>query len=251
MPATPITGRVHSIQTLGTLDGPGVRFVIFVQGCPLRCGCCHNPDTWEFDGGSSMTVDELVARALRYRSYFGTTGGVTASGGEPLLQSAFVGALFQSCHQNGLNTCLDTSGCLYSPEVDTLLDATDRVLLDIKYPTDELYRTYVGCGIDAPLRFLRILNEKRIPVTLRQVIIPSLNDNATSMDFLADLVTTYPCVDQTELLPFRKLCTVKYDNLNLPFRFGNLPEATSEQINRLQAELSDAIASKTAAGKQQ
>ncbi len=242
--SAPVVGRVHSIQTLGTLDGPGVRFVVFVQGCPLRCGCCHNPDTWDPSGGLAMSADELTERALRYRSYFGSQGGVTVSGGEPLMQTPFVTALFQKCHQNGLNTCLDTSGCLYRDETDALLEVTDRVLLDIKYPTDALYREYVGCGIDAPLHFLRTLNEKNIPVTLRQVILPSLNDTFENTEFLAELVTTYPCIDKTELLPFRKLCTVKYNNLNLPFRFCDLPEPTAEQTERLQTNLSAAIASK-------
>ncbi len=162
-------GWVHSIQTMGTLDGPGVRFVVFVQGCNLRCGCCHNPDTWERQGGTQYDASELAERAARYREYFGDKGGVTVSGGEPLLQAAFVKAFFEACQKKGMNTCLDTSGSILTDEVKALLTVTDRVLLDIKYPTDEQYRAYVGCGMDAPLAFLDYLDQQGIAVTQRRV----------------------------------------------------------------------------------
>ena len=148
-------GRVHSIQSMGTLDGPGVRFVVFMQGCPLRCKCCHNPDTWDFDGGKAYTPEELVKQALRFKEYFGEDGGVTVSGGEPLMQVQFVKDLFELCHKEGLNTCLDTSGCVLTHEVKALLSHTDRVLLDIKYTTDADYRQNVGSGIDDPMQFLQ------------------------------------------------------------------------------------------------
>ncbi|MBR5241599.1 MAG: 4Fe-4S cluster-binding domain-containing protein, partial [Clostridia bacterium] len=124
----PKEGRVHSIQTLGTLDGPGVRFVIFMQGCNLRCGCCHNPDTWSFEGGKIYTAEELLKKIMNYRTYFGKDGGVTVSGGEPLLQAEFIKELFILCHDNGINTCLDTSGSILNDGVKELLAHTDRVL---------------------------------------------------------------------------------------------------------------------------
>ncbi len=230
MNRTTVTGRVHSIQSLGTLDGPGVRFVIFTQGCPLRCGCCHNPDTWETDGGTLYEPQELVRRALRFREYFGDAGGVTVSGGEPLLQTAFVRELFTLCHDEGINTCLDTSGCIFSDAVKDVLSVTDRVLLDLKYTADALYREYVGCGIDAPISFLKYLNEQKIPTTLRQVIIPTLNDNEENIRALKQIADAHPCVDKIELLPFRKICQVKYDKMGKEFRFGHLPEPTREQM---------------------
>ena len=230
-------GRIHSIQTLGTLDGPGVRFVIFTQGCNLRCGCCHNPDTWERDGGREVSAAELAEKATRYRTYFGKSGGVTASGGEPLLQSAFVADFFEKCREQGMNTCLDTSGSLLSEDVKILLAVTDRVLLDIKYPTDDLYRQYVGCSIEKPLAFLAYLDEQKIPTTLRQVIIPGLNDTAESMAFLNTLRGQYPCIDGVELLPFKKICQTKYDQMGIPFRFADLPTPTKEKMAELQALL--------------
>ncbi len=232
-----VTGSVHSIQTLGTLDGPGVRFVVFLQGCPLRCGCCHNPDTWAREGGQSMSAESLAARAERYRAYFGHEGGVTLSGGEPLLQAEFSAAFFTEAHKRGMNTCLDTSGCLFNDAVKALLEETDRVLLDMKYSTDSLYSEYVGCGIDVPLRFLEYLNENGIPTTLRQVVIPTLNDNEENDTFLRELINTHPCIDKVELLTFKKICTVKYDQMGIPFRFADIPTPKRDEVERRQERL--------------
>ena len=232
-----LTGRVHSIQSMGTLDGPGVRFVVFMQGCPLRCKCCHNPDTWDTNGGKTYTPEELVSRALRFREYFGKEGGVTVSGGEPLLQAEFVTALFELCHREGINTCLDTSGCILTPAVKELLTHTDRVLLDIKYTADEDYRAYVGCGIDAPMAFLDYLTAQNIPTTLRQVIIPTVNDSDEQILSLRRIANAHPNVDKVELLPFRKICQVKYDNMGIPFPFSHIPEPTKEQMTRLERVL--------------
>ena len=216
-------GRIHSIQSLGTLDGPGVRFVVFLQGCPLRCKCCHNPDTWDQDAGSSHRAEDLVRRALRYKEYFGSEGGVTLSGGEPLLQPEFSREFFRLSKEAGLHTCLDTSGCILSPKILSLLDFTDRVLLDIKYTTEEHYKENVGCSLEAPLRFLKELSERNIPVTLRQVIIPTVNDHQEQILRLKEIAERHPTVDKVELLPFRKICQVKYDSMGIPFPFGHLP----------------------------
>ncbi len=230
-------GRVHSIQSLGTVDGPGVRFVVFLQGCNLRCGCCHNPDTWSMDGGTVYTAEEILAKVLRCRSYFGKDGGITVSGGEPLLQPSFVRSLFTICHEEDIHTCLDTSGSLLNAEVEALTEVTDRVLLDIKYTTETDYKTYVGCGMEKPLAFLRLLNEKKIPTTLRQVIIPTLNDNEENIHRLYALKEANPCVDKVELLPFRKICRIKYDNMGIPFPFDHLPEPDGATMARLQSLL--------------
>ena len=232
-----MTGKIHSIQTLGTLDGPGVRFVAFLQGCNLRCGCCHNPDTWECAGGTVWEAAELVKKATRYRTYFGPEGGVTLSGGEPLLQAGFAAEVFALCHKEGLGTCLDTSGSVWNADVERLLSHTDRVLLDIKYPTDAQYREYVGCGIERPLAFLRELNARGIPVTLRQVTIPTLNDTEESVDFLSRLARENPCVDGVELLPFKKICKVKYDNMGLDFRFDCFDTPDPARVAALQAKI--------------
>lgn len=230
-------GRVHSIQSMGTLDGPGVRFVVFLQGCPLRCKCCHNPDTWDFEGGTAYTAEELITRAVRFREYFGEQGGVTVSGGEPLCQAAFVKELFELCHKAGLNTCMDTAGCVLTDEVDALLDVTDRVLLDIKYTDEAHYRENVGCSFGAPMAFLDRLQEKGIATTLRQVIIPTKSDDEENIVRLAQIAREHAVVDKIELLPFRKICQVKYDNLGIPFPFGEIPEPTRETMRRLEALL--------------
>lgn len=227
-------GRVHSIQSMGTLDGPGVRFVVFLQGCPLRCKCCHNPDTWDFNGGKEYSADELITRALRFREYFGEDGGITVSGGEPLLQTEFVKELFTLAHENGLNTCLDTSGCILNDKVRDLLTVCDRVLLDIKYTSDALYRENVGCSINTPLEFLDYLEGKKIPTTLRQVIIPTKNDDEVNVITLKSLADSHNNVDKVELLPFRKICLVKYGNMGLDFPFSSIPEPSKDHMTHLE-----------------
>lgn len=226
-----ITGKIHSIQSMGTLDGPGVRFVVFLQGCNLRCGCCHNPDTWEINGGTEYTAEEIVKKAVRFKEYFGEEGGITLSGGEPLLQADFAKEVFELCHREGINTCLDTSGSILSDKVKALLEVTDRVLLDIKYTDEEKYRKYVGCSMEKPLEFLSYLDKKKIPVTLRQVIVPTLNDNKENLFRLKSITSRHLCVDKTELLPFKKICQVKYDKMKIAFPFGHLPQlAVADQI---------------------
>jgi len=176
----------------------------------------------------------LATRAARYREYFGKDGGVTLSGGEPLLQAAFAADFFAACHALGLHTCLDTSGSIINDEVHTLLAHTDRVLLDIKYTEDTLYRKYVGCSMEAPLAFLGILNEKKIPTTLRQVIIPSLNDTQENMEALAAIVRAHPCIDTTELLPFKKLCSVKYEKMGIAFPFAGMDTPSPATMQTLE-----------------
>ena len=228
-----IKGKIHSLQSLGTVDGPGIRFVVFMQGCNLRCGCCHNPDTWEMSGGTEYTPEQILQKVLRCKEYFGKTGGITISGGEPLLQSDFCRELFTLCKREGINTCLDTSGSILNDEVKSLLAVTDRVLLDIKFTSDADYLEYTGCGIEKPLEFLTYLQAQKIPVTLRQVIIPTLTDNEENIKMLKAIADRHPMVDKIELLPFRKICQTKYDNMNLEFRFGNLPEPTQDKMQKL------------------
>lgn len=228
-----VIGRVHSIQSLGTVDGPGVRFVVFLQGCPLRCGCCHNPDTWDVTSGTEYTAQEIVNKAVRFKEYFGTEGGITLSGGEPLLQPQFVHEVFSLCREQGIHTCLDTSGCVFTDEVRQALALTDRVLLDIKYTDENSYVKYVGCTLDKPLQLLGFLNEQRIPTTLRQVIIPTLNDTEENVHALKKIAARHPCVDKIELLPFRKICQVKYDAMKLPFPFAHHSEPTPDVMKKL------------------
>jgi len=228
-----ISGQVHSIQSLGTVDGPGLRFVVFLQGCNLRCKCCHNPDTWERQGAKTYTAEEVVEKATKYREYFGEKGGITLSGGEPLLQPDFAYEIFRLCHEKGINTCLDTSGSILNEQIKKLLTETDRVLLDIKYTDDELYRENVGCSLRKAMEFLEYINEQKIPTTIRQVIIPALNDNETNIEKLNEIVKEYICIDKVELLPFKKICQTKYDSMNIQFPFANMDTPTKETMNKL------------------
>ena len=232
-----MTGSLHSFQSLGTVDGPGVRFVVFFQGCPLRCGCCHNPDTREMAAGKPFTPKEVLEKVLRCRSYFGKDGGVTLSGGEPLMQAAFAKELFALCKAEGIHTCLDTSGCLWNEDVEELLTVTDLVLLDIKYTNDADYKQYAGCSMEQPLHFLAELNKRKIPTTLRQVIIPPLNDSEENILRLKEIGKEHPCVNKIELLPFRKICESKYENMGIPFPFAQYDTPTKEKMSALQALL--------------
>ena len=232
-----MTGHIHSFQSLGTVDGPGVRFVVFLQGCPLRCGCCHNPDTWELQTGKVFSSEQVLEKILRCRDYFGKEGGVTVSGGEPLLQADFVRALFEQCHARGMNTCLDTSGCILNDAAKAVLDLTDRVLLDVKFPTEEQYREHVGCSQQAPLVFLDYLQSRGIPTTLRTVIVPSLNDNEQTVEFLNSLARAHSVVDKIELLPFKKICKTKYDTMGVPFPFDRFDAASPAAVAEMQKKI--------------
>lgn len=232
-----IKGKIHSFETLGTLDGPGVRFIVFMQGCPLRCGCCHNPDTWRFDGGEEYTAQAVFEKAQRFKPYFGAIGGITLSGGEALMQPRFGAQLFKMCKANGITTCLDTSGCTINDDVLELLNHTDTVLLDIKYTTEQGYKQYTGGSLAATLDFLRVLDEKGIDTWLRQVIISGKNDDDENLSRLADIAKTYKCVKKTQLLAFRKMCTEKYEKLRIEFPFGNIDETSPEKLDELQKKL--------------
>ena len=231
-------GYVSSIQSLGTLDGPGLRYVIFLQGCNLRCGCCHNPETWDLGKGNEVDSLDLVNKALRYKEYFKDNGGITLSGGEPLLQTEFSKDVFKKAKEANINTCLDTSGSILNDKVKELLEYTDRVLLDIKYTNNEDYLKYVGCNLNQVLKFLDYLEEKNIQTTLRQVIIPTLNDSLENIYKLNEIINKYQCIDKVELLPFKKICQTKYDNLKIEFKFKQFEETSNDLIEKLSKEIS-------------
>lgn len=230
-----MNGYINSVQSFGAVDGPGVRYVIFMQGCPLRCSCCHNPDTWDFSKEQEVTPEEMLTKILRFRDYFGKDGGVTVSGGEALMQCEFVTELFTLCKQINIHTCLDTSGCVLDDKVKKLLSVTDLVLLDIKYTNENDYQNYVGCSFSDVMKFYDYLEENRIPTWIRQVIIPTKTDSEESIRSLLEITDKHPnCTEKIELLPFRKICQPKYDNLGLEFPFGSIPEPSPERIKELQ-----------------
>lgn len=228
-----MTGRIHSFQSLGTADGPGVRAVVFMQGCPLRCACCHNPDTWDFNGGKKATPEEIFAKLKRLKNYFGKSGGVTVSGGEPLMQPEFIKELFTLCKNDGITTAIDTSGCVLNDNIKEVLKLTDTVLLDYKYITNELYKTKVGCEKTKVDEFLEYLNRQNIDTWIRQVIIKDLNNNKASISALKELKEKYSCIKKIELLPFKKLCIEKYEKLELQFPLEDTSETTKQEIEEL------------------
>lgn len=229
-------GRVSSFQSLGTLDGPGIRYVVFMQGCPLRCACCHNPETHDINGGEEYNADQIIERAVKCREYFGDKGGITLSGGEPLVQTDFAIEIFKKAKEQGINTCLDTSGCILNDKVKELLKYTDYCMLDIKYCDEEKYQKYVGCSIETPLKFLDYLNSQNIPTRIRQVIVPTVNDTQDDLDALYELIKDKK-IDKVELLPFKKLCQTKYDSMGKEFPFASIPSADVKKVSELQEKI--------------
>lgn len=225
-----MTGRVHNFQSLGTLDGPGVRFVVFLQGCHLHCGYCHNIDV-RTEPGQEYTAAEIAEKALRFKEYFGTDGGITLSGGEPLLQAEFVGEVFRLCRKNGISTALDTSGSVWNPAVESLLNDCDLVLLDLKMTTEEDYQEYIGCSLSEPLAFMEHLEQRKIPYWIRHVVVGGLNDTNDNLLRLRNLLQGKRYLQKTELLPFHKMCEAKYQTCGLPFPFACFDEPSLQKIS--------------------
>lgn len=232
-----VAGRISSTQTLGTLDGPGVRYVAFLQGCPLCCGYCHNPEARPATGGRAVFADELVADALKYREYFGKKGGITLSGGEPLLQTKFSTETFALAKRAGITTCLDTSGVILSG-AEELLRFVDYCLLDVKFSTPADYVRFTGGSLDAVLDFLALLEKNRVRTRLRRVVVEGLNDKESDAAMLAGLKKEFSTVEEIELLPMRKFCLTKYRALGLDFPFDGFAE-TSKECLKKQYELID------------
>ena len=229
-------GYIHSLQSLGTVDGPGVRAVIFSTGCPLRCKYCHNPDTWLLRDGKETEAEELAERIFRLYPYI-KDGGVTFSGGEPCVQAEFFARLAEILKQRGLHIALDTSGAILNSSVMELLRLCDLVLLDIKAVTEEGYRELTGGSLADTLRFLDTLEDMGKAVWIRNVVVPGINDSEEDALALKALLAKYSCIEKIELLPFRKLCLEKYRSLDIPFPLESTPEMNAKDIIRLEALL--------------
>ncbi len=226
-------GRVHSLMSLGGADGPGLRYVVFTQGCPLRCVYCHNPDTWDMSAGEAYDTGEIVRRILRCKPYFGSGGGVTLSGGEPLLQAEFAAKLFKELRAEGIHTALDTSGAVESAHTEAVLENTDLVICDIKFPDEEQYRRYTGGSLSTVLKFLRLSESMGIPLWVRLVVVPGLTDSEECVRRVAALAKGFKNLKKIELLPFKKLCAPKYEALKIEFSMKNTPECGEETLARL------------------
>lgn len=232
-------GRIHSIESFGTVDGPGVRFVAFMQGCPLRCQFCHNPDTWIANAKCQYewTPAELLTEVLRYRSFI-KSGGVTVSGGEPLMQAAFVGEFFRLCAEEGLHTALDTSGAVCSAEAFAVLDHTSLALLDIKTMDPDLYPRLTGRPQTNNLRFLDELQRRGIETWVRHVVVPGLTDNDEWLNRLGEHVANYEVVKKIEILPYHTLGTFKYQQLGINYPLEGVQPLSPERADEIRRMLS-------------
>ena len=230
-------GRVSSLQSLGTVDGPGLRYVIFLQGCPLRCVYCHNPETWDPAGGAEYAPEELVEKVLRCRAYFGEQGGVTVSGGEPLLQAPFVAELFRQLKAAGVHTALDTSGAGDLKQAAQVLDWTDLVLLDLKFPDEAGYRRYCRGSWAQTQAFAALAGEKRVPLWVRHVVVPGLNDSLEDLRAIKAQAESLPGFQKLEWLPFHNMCLEKYQQLGLPFPLAATPALEDQDLAHLLAAL--------------
>lgn len=226
-----MTGHIHSIESFGTVDGPGVRFVVFFKGCPMRCLYCHNPDTWEMAGGREMTADELLDEYDKGKSFY-KNGGITATGGEPLMQMEFLTELFKKAKEKGIHTCLDTSGILFSrertKEFDELSGVCDLVMLDIKHIEDEEHKKLTAHSNRAVLEYLEYLSERGKPVWIRHVAVPGITLNEEYLERLGRYIAHYRNIKALDVLPYHSMAKNKYASLNMEYKLKDTPEASKE-----------------------
>lgn len=228
-------GKIHSMESFGTVDGPGVRFVLFLQGCPLRCLYCHNPDSWRTDTGTEMSIDEVVNEIVKYQSYI-KDGGVTVSGGEPLLQLNFVLELFTELKKRNIHTALDTSGALFTEmtkkSYDRLLEVCDLFLLDLKHIDNEKHEALTSVKNTNILNFAQYLSERNHPVWIRHVLIPGYTDDPKDLWKLREFIETLANVEKIEILPYHVMGVNKYKQLNLVYPLEGVLQPTKESIER-------------------
>ena len=230
-----MNGFIHSTESFGTVDGPGVRFVIFLQGCPMRCQYCHNPDTWKMNSGSLRSAQSLIQEYERNKAFY-TTGGITVTGGEALMQIDFLLELFRLAKEQNIHTCLDTSGVTYRPgeseynrKLDALMDVTDLVLLDIKHIDPEGHKDLTGHANDGILAFAQYLDEKNIPVWIRHVVVPGITDDPGLLTQLGTFLGTLNNVKALDVLPYHIMGVTKYEELDIPYPLKGVEPATQKQ----------------------
>lgn len=229
-----VTGRIHSIESFGTLDGPGIRYVLFMQGCPLRCLYCHNPDSQCIEAGKVMTAGEVMTDILTYRPYI-KRGGVTLSGGEPLLQHEFACALLEGCRENRLHSAVDTSGAIPLNRSARALDLADMVLLDIKALDDDLCVRLTGSSNRNTLATLEYCETTRKPVWIRHVLVPGYTLDKARLERLADYLLRFACIAKIELLPFHKMGEYKWEALSRPYELNGTQPPTDEELREARA----------------
>ncbi|WP_028775199.1 pyruvate formate lyase 1-activating protein [Shewanella waksmanii] len=238
-----VTGRIHSLESFGTVDGPGIRFITFMQGCLMRCQYCHNRDTWDLHGGREVEVEELMGQIRSYRPFLESSGGgVTASGGEAILQAEFVNELFKACRQEGIHTCLDTNGFVrkYTPIIDQLLDNTDLVLLDIKQVDDDKHIALTHVSNQRTLQFAHYLHQRQQKTWIRYVVVGGFTDDIESAQALADLVKPMTNAEKVELLPYHELGKHKWEAMGEQYQLSDISPPSSETMAAIKQVFIDA-----------
>lgn len=229
-------GYIHSLESFGSVDGPGVRYVIFTSGCAMRCQFCHNPDTWNMQSGTPYTADELIEKALKYRTYWGSKGGITVSGGEPLLQIDFLTELFQKAKEQGIHTTLDTSGTPFTrgePFFDKfcrLMEVTDLVMLDIKQIDEEQHKILTGYTNQNILDMARFLSDIKKPVWIRHVLVPERSDRDDYLERLQEFILTLKNVERVEVLPYHTLGVFKWKELGFEYQLEGINPPTKDRV---------------------
>ena len=230
-----MVGRVHSIESFGTVDGPGVRLVVFMQGCPMRCQYCHNPDTWKIGGGAEMTVEQILEQYEKNRSFY-KHGGITVTGGDPLVQIEFVTELFEAAKQHGIHTCLDTSGATFQPKsearmelFDRLIAVTDLVLLDIKHIDPAGHEKLTGRPLAPILDFARYLDAMGVPVWIRHVVVPGITYDQGELYRLGLFLATLGNIKALDVLPYHDMGKPKYEKLGIDYVLKEVPPLKQEE----------------------
>lgn len=226
-------GKISSEESMGLVDGPGIRYVVFLQGCKLRCKYCHNPETWSPNGGEEISPENLIKKIERFKPYFKNEGGVTFSGGEPLLQPEFLLACLKLCKERGIHTCLDTAGVGFG-NYDEILQYTDLVILDVKAVDEEEYKELTGQSMKYFHEFLAACRKNNSKLWIRQVIVPNINDDEVHAIKLREFVDTLKNVEKVELLPYKTIGVHKYKDLKIKYRLENVPEMDEEKCKQLQ-----------------
>lgn len=217
-------GYIHSLESFGTVDGPGIRLTVFMQGCPMRCLYCHNPDTWRFDGGTEITADEILKKYDSVKAFL-KSGGITVTGGEPLVQIDFVTELFEKAKKKGIHTCVDTSGITFDPrdtkKLDILMQATDLIMLDVKHIDDTEHKKLTGHSNANILKFAKYTEEKGVDLWIRHVVVPGITDNEEYLYRLGEFIGTLKNVKALDVLPYHDMGKVKYKTLGIEYPLGD------------------------------
>lgn len=230
-----MTGRIHSVESFGTVDGPGVRYVLFMQGCPIRCLYCHNPDTWDKTIGKEMTVDEVMAEYKRNKAFY-SKGGLTVTGGEPLLQIEFLTELFKRAKQDGVHTCIDTSGIVFDEknieEYDRLMEFTDLVMLDIKHIDKNEHKKLTGCDNKNVLEFARYLEKKNIPLWIRHVVVEGYTDKKEDLERLGEFIGALKNLKALDVIPYHTMGEAKYSELGIEYPLHGVEALSNSKANQ-------------------